>query len=265
MNSKKLVTLSNYIGIIAILALIYWVFIFTSITVLDLKVLRARMTETFLLSIFGILALMAGALMVNIMFNLTRIAEKHNTDTQQTTKSSKKWIWLLVLSFPIILSLLLTGHHLSINKRKEILINAAESVINNHPQYTQQLANYSFDENWIKSTKKILQTLSKTNTQLPNMIVITKDQLDGQTTYLEFTSYNFHESKEQQEPEKINFLLSTTQQQREYLDKVFNGQTKDVLYERKHSNYKLFYPYQHNGKTVIFLFTDYYSYGKIGS
>lgn len=44
------------------------------------------MTEVFLLSIFSIIAVMAGTLMLNIMFNLTRIAEKHNTDQNYAIK-----------------------------------------------------------------------------------------------------------------------------------------------------------------------------------
>ena len=41
------------------------------------------------MSVLGILALMAGALIINIMFNLTRIAQKHNED-KTTTSNSKK-------------------------------------------------------------------------------------------------------------------------------------------------------------------------------
>lgn len=86
MPPRKIVKLSNYIGLIAIFCLIYWVFTFICITVFDLKIFRERMTEVFLLSIFSIIAVMAGTLMLNIMFNLTRIAEKHNTDQNYAIK-----------------------------------------------------------------------------------------------------------------------------------------------------------------------------------
>lgn len=78
MNSKSWVKLSNIIGIVSIILLLYWVFIQISTEVLGLKVFKEVTTETFNMSISGILALMFGALMINIMFNLTRIAEKHN-------------------------------------------------------------------------------------------------------------------------------------------------------------------------------------------
>lgn len=178
MSPKNIVKLSNFIGVIAIICLIYWVFIFTSVTVFDLKIFRQRMTETFLLSIFGILTLMAGALMINIMFNLTRIAEKHNTDQNYPEKNLKKWIIILLISFPLIFGLLISAHQLSIYKRKEILIKSAHSVLENYPQYIQQIAGYSFAENWINSTRQSLKVLSQTDSQLPHLIVIVKDQLD---------------------------------------------------------------------------------------
>lgn len=81
MTSKKIVKLSNILCIISVIALCYWVFMFIVMNVFGLKVFRENLTETFYLSILGILALMFGALITNIMFNLTRIAEKHNSDT----------------------------------------------------------------------------------------------------------------------------------------------------------------------------------------
>jgi hypothetical protein len=62
MNNKALVRLSNIIGIISILLLVYWVFVFISIQVFGFKVFRENLTETFYLSVLGILALMFGAL-----------------------------------------------------------------------------------------------------------------------------------------------------------------------------------------------------------
>ena len=89
MTPKQLVRISNTIGIIAILLLVYWVFSFVTIEVFGLKVFKKNMTETFYLSVLGILALMAGALIINVMFNLTRIAQKHE-DNEIPTKTKKK-------------------------------------------------------------------------------------------------------------------------------------------------------------------------------
>ena len=99
MTPKQLVRISNTIGIIAILLLVYWVFSFVTIEVFGLKVFKKNMTETFYLSVLGILALMAGALIINVMFNLTRIAQKHEDNEIQTKSNKKIFLFLIIMNF----------------------------------------------------------------------------------------------------------------------------------------------------------------------
>ncbi len=80
MNLKSLVKLSNIIALISIVLLVYWVFIFVSVEVFGFKVFRENISQTFAMSVLGIFVLMAGSSMINVMFNLTRIAQKHNLD-----------------------------------------------------------------------------------------------------------------------------------------------------------------------------------------
>ncbi|MBE9467791.1 MAG: hypothetical protein IMY72_05635 [Bacteroidetes bacterium] len=85
-----------------------------TVEVFGLKVFRENITETFYLSILGILALMFGALIINIMFNLTRIAQKHNNDNELLkNKKSKVVIIIIIVSFPFILGLLFGGDYLT--------------------------------------------------------------------------------------------------------------------------------------------------------
>ena len=104
MTPKQLVRISNTIGIIAILLLVYWVFSFVTIEVFGLKVFKKNMTETFYLSVLGILALMAGALIINVMFNLTRIAQKHEDNEIQTNSNKKKLKFIIAKSTNIATS-----------------------------------------------------------------------------------------------------------------------------------------------------------------
>ncbi len=76
MNAKKLVKATNIVGMVAVTLLVYWVFALILIQVFGLKVFREHITEIFLMSILGIFAVMGGTLMLNIMLNLTRIAER---------------------------------------------------------------------------------------------------------------------------------------------------------------------------------------------
>ena len=130
MNYKTLVKLSNIIGIISIILLVYWVFVFISITVFGLKIFRENITETFYLSVVGILALMLGSLIINVMFNLTRIAEKHNQDELSVPKQVNKKMGLLFgLSFPLIFGLLFAGDYITSRKKRR---NADSFCKRNH-------------------------------------------------------------------------------------------------------------------------------------
>lgn len=224
------------------------------------------MTEIFFLSIFSIIAVMSGALMINIMFNLTRIAEKHNSDQNYTNRNSKIWVCLLLLFFPLIGGMLYAGHRFSMHERQQILISSANSVLTNYNQYIQDISDYHFDKEWINNTAQSLKLLSSMDSQLPNIRVIVSDQLEnGSKTYLIFSDYGYSNSSTDNEPKKIAYLLTTDQQQREYLNEAFKNPKIGIHYEREGSNYRLFVPFQHENKTVIFLFSDYYAYGKIGS
>ncbi|HET8736614.1 MAG TPA: hypothetical protein VFM69_08435 [Pricia sp.] len=86
MNPKILIALCNKIGTISIVLLIYWVFINITVSVFGLKVFENRLAEIFYMSLWGILALMFGALILNVMLNLTRIANKHNDDGAYPTR-----------------------------------------------------------------------------------------------------------------------------------------------------------------------------------
>lgn len=87
MNAKKLVKATNIVGMVAVVLLVYWVFVLILSNVFGLKVFREYITEIFLMSILGIFAVMAGALILNIMLNLTRIAER---DKRKKTKVAGK-------------------------------------------------------------------------------------------------------------------------------------------------------------------------------
>lgn len=78
MHYKSYVKLSNAVALIATILLLYWVFIFTAISVFGLKIFKENITEIFYLSVLGILALLFGALVINIMSNLTSVSLRRN-------------------------------------------------------------------------------------------------------------------------------------------------------------------------------------------
>lgn len=265
MNHKRIVKLSNTIGIISIILLLYWVFVFVSITVFGLKVFRANLTETFYLSIVGILALMLGALIVNVMLNLTRIAEKHNVDEVHTpTKGSKKIALLFALSFPIIGGLLFGGDYLTSKKKEQMLIESAKSIIEGAPDKTETLLHYAFTKEWLIKTNDILDLYSETDKNFPHVSVIVVDSIGGTRVFLGFWGYSGDLSDTTQ-PMKKNFIHETTKVERDYLNSVFLGNTKEVRFSAYNGRYELFYPILKDGKKIVLYFSDYQRYGKLGS
>ena len=265
MDNKSLVKLSNTIGIISIIMLIYWVFIFISITVFGLKVFKENMSETFYLSVFGILTLMSGSLIINVMFNLTRIAEKHNQDNVTSPKNTSKRLWLIfILSFPLILGLLFGGDYLTSRKKERMLIASAKSIIESNREKSDKLLNYSFDRKWIIETSNILDIYSKTDTHFPHVSVIVADNIDNSRVFLGFGTY-YSSRIDAMEPLKKDFIRETTKSERDYLHKVFSENYNTVRFTAKHGKYKLFYPYFKDGKRIVLYFSDYQQYGKVGS
>ena len=265
MDKKKLVKLSNLIGIISIILLIYWTFIFISITVFGLRIFRENLTETFYLSVFGILALMAGALIINIMLNLTRIAEKHNQDGVEIKKSSKQAGFIFLLSFPLIFGLMFGGDYLTSKKKQKMLISSAKSIIESNVEKTDKLLNYSFDKKWIKQTEEILEIYSETDTHFPRVAVIIPDTIDDLNVFLSIERYHsYYEREKIIQPQKRDYIFSTTKVEREYLNKIFYHNSDDIRFEANKGYYKLFYPYRKDDKIIIFYFSDYQRYGKSG-
>lgn len=265
MNNKFLVRLSNIIGIISIILLVYWVFVFISITVFGFKVFRENITETFYLSVVGILALMFGSLIINVMFNLTRIAEKHNQDDLSISKKiSKKLGIIFGLSFPFIFLLLFGGDYLTTKKKEKMLISSAKSIIENNIEKSDKLLNYSFTENWIIDTDDILDLYSKTDKHFPYVSVIVNDNIDKSKVFLGFRDY-YGKLNDTIQPKKKDFIQKTTKEEREYLDKVFLKNFDKVRFSASDGKYELFYPYIKDGKKIVLYFSDYQRYGKIGS
>jgi hypothetical protein len=264
MNSKTIVKLSNSIGIISIVLLVYWVFVFIAITVFGLKIFKENITQTFYLSVVGILALMFGSLMLNVMFNLTRIAEKHNQDNLQEAKTvGKRTGLVLLLSFPIVLALLFGGDYLTTRRKQQMLISSATSIVESNQEKVDKLLDYTFSESWIIASTNTLDQFASTDKHFPFVSVIVRDTIDRSNVFLGFRQYHGNMT-DSTHPLKKDFIQSTTQEEREYLDKVFQGTLDDELFRASDGRYELFYPYHKNGKTMVLYFSDQQRYGKIG-
>jgi len=213
---------------------------------------------------------MAGALMLNIMFNMTRIAQKHNNDDiqpERQLKLSRIINGVLILSFPLIGGLLFLGDYASSKKKETFLINTAKSIVEDKNFDTSKLINYTFTKEWILHVEQVLKILSTKDKVFNNVSIILKDSIDDVPVFLTFDSYaNIRESnKKGSYVKKIDYILETTQVERVYLDKVFGKDFKEIRFSAHDGHYELFFPYFEGGKKAVIYFSDRQRYGKIGS
>ena len=293
MNAKKLVKATNIIGMVAVTLLVYWVFALILIQVFGLKVFREHITEIFLMSILGILAVMGGTLMLNIMLNLTRIAERG----QEEVRGGRKTVYLLLAVFPILAALLFGGNYLTIQQKRDILIQSSERIVKDNPAQLDALADYRFDLAYIKKSSEILDLMAKDDLSFKSAMIIVQDKIDNKPVYLAFSAdsrlnvggeavpaasqneavpaanqnvegndnFVMDRNGEKVMVKKMDYVYSPNLKEREYLQKVFAGQTQEMRYEAEDGHYSLCHPYRKNGKTIVLCFSDYQEYGKIGS
>lgn len=265
MNLKTLVKLSNIVAAISILLLIYWVFVFISVEVFGFRIFRENLSQTFGMSVLGILALMGGSLMINVMFNLTRIAQKHNQDEiTELRGGSKKWLWVFALSFPIVFGLLFAGDYITSRKKENMLVNSAKSIVEANAVKADRMLNYEFGKPWLIETTDTLDLFERTDRNFPNVSVIVKESVDGSDVFLAFRNYSEPTDKSIQ-PVKRSFLLAATKPDRDYLNKVFNEGYSEIRFTASDGKYELFYPYIKDNKKIVLYFSDYQQYGKMGS
>ena len=286
MNTKKLVKATNIIGMVAVTLLVYWVFALILIQVFGLKVFREHITEIFLMSILGIFAVMGGTLILNIMLNLTRIAERGQ---EEEVRGGRKTVYLLLAVFPILAALLFGGNYLTIQQKRDILIQSSERIVKDNPAQIDALVDYRFDLAYIRKTSEILDLMAKDNSSFKSAVIIVPDKIDNKPVYLVFSvdssrltlsdevvpaanqnaegSDNFvvNRNGEKVAVKKADYVYSPDLKEREYLQKVFAGQAQEMRYEVEDGHYSLCHPYRKNGKTIVLCFSDYQEYGKIGS
>jgi hypothetical protein len=266
MNHDQLIKGTNKVALYATIALFYWVFTFLVITAFDLKVFREHMTDIFYLSILGIFAILGGAIVLNVMSNLSKISTVLSQERGypiSSTKPSKLLITAIVLSFPLICAVLFAGNHLSAEKKKNMLISSAQSLISENQAVLASLADYHFSFDYVKKVDRTLEVIRKIDKNFPEVLLILPDSIDGKKVFLGFDGSLY---RERVKPiEKSMFIYSATREDRAYLEKVFLGNETKYNFSSRKGHYQLYFPAVIKGKKIVLYFSDYQEYGKVGS
>jgi hypothetical protein len=146
--------------------------------------------------------------------------------------------------------------------KKEQLLETAASIIKNNMPKNDDFVNYSFDSIWINQTEKSLYILSATDENFPSISAMVKDTINEVSVYLQFGSRN-HYSEDIYS--KKNYINPTSESERTYLNTALSQTITEPKFEARDGRYELYYPYSKNGKTIVFYFSEYDRYGKVGS
>lgn len=260
----NIVKITNKIALTSVVLLIYWVFIFVSKEVFGFKVFRENMTEIFSLSILGIFAILFGSLILNIMFNLTAIAENRSKEEKLVTKGSyKKHLALFFSSLVIIFLLLYVGDLATSQKKENYLVSSASDLLVEQKEVINRLSNYSFSREYIERASKDIRLLSKIEEKFPQITVIVRDSIDNKNLLLGFGQYSGLGINEI--AEKTDYILSTSSEERTYLNSVFDGHPTKHRFSSNDGKYEIYYPVKTDKGIIVIYLSQYSRYGKLGS
>lgn len=265
---ETIIKWTNRTALFSILMLVYWIFVFISITVFDFKVFKENLTEVFFLSILGILALMSGSLVVNIMFNLTKISsiigQRYDQKVAPASSRIKKSGLLLLLLFPLLFAFLYIGDVATTKQREKIIVESAKMLVSEYKDTMLGFSKYSFDKSYINKTANSLQFLKEVDKHFPDINLIIKGKVNGKDAFLEFDSYNYNVD-EDKKLRKVKYIFSSSKEERQYLNDVFDKKKTDYRFSVYNRFYELYYPVKVEGKIIVLYLTDRKKYGKIGS
>lgn len=267
MDRERMIKLTTNVAIISIFLLIYWIFIFITMTVFGLKIFRENMTEIFYMSVMGIFAIMGGALITNVILNLSRIGDalSENRSLAASTPQKFKHIPLVVflMSFPVIFLLLYTGDQISSKKKQAFLIKSAKTVIDNNAKEIAHLADYSFGKKYVKDAETILSRISRREKNFPSVSVVVADRIGDKQEFLDFSNYSRWRDFDKNTRE--DYIFTSSAIERDYLGQVFGGKTEKTRFSAHDGFYELYYPVKAGGRIIVLYFTDRTQYGKLGS
>ena len=267
MNAARIVKASNTVALLAVAALTYWVFIFLCITIFDFSIFKENVTTAFFMSVVGIFSLLMGAIILNVMLNLTRIAEQGAAKSSPPARDGKSGLgwpkWVLLTSFPVIFLLLWWGDIASTALQKQNLLNARQALLEEQHEVITQLAEYRFDAEYIHFAARQIKILSRIDKSFPQISLIVRDKIDGKEVFLAFTGWQGPDEEEQLD--KTDYIFATTAEERAYLKTLFDGNQNAPKFHADESHYSLFYPVRLDGKTMVLLLSDYQRYGQFSS
>jgi hypothetical protein len=266
MFGKKYVAwITHKLSVIFTFVLVYWTLVFISVTVFDFKIFRENMTQAFNLSILGILAILCGSTLLNVMTNISIIAE--NIDKNPEVRIPKKKLlngtFAIAASFLLLFAALYLGDLRNSAKKERYLVASAERLYNDNKEKFAVMDKYVFDRDFIFDLSDSLFLITRQDKNFQNVGVIVQDSIGKDLVFLSFAPG--FSAENMKNIKKEDFLLPTNMEEREYLNRVFSGVSKERRYSSSDGSYELYFPVTDTRTKFILYLSEYQSYGKYGS
>jgi hypothetical protein len=267
MNRDRIITLTTRLAALSIILLLYWVFALVSILVFDFKVFRENLTESFYLSILGILSVLGGSLIVNVILNLSKIADSVSAATGSPAPPAspipRSYLAIFLLLFPALFACLYVGDVANSARNRRRLVESAQYLIEQNRSDIESFGAYSFDPAYVARVAEVLQILGNRNESAPGVSLIVSDSVRGRQLFLEFSRYRSWPEKGP--ASRTDFIHSCSSEENEYLKSVFAGRQTGHRFSAHGGSYELYYPIKTSTRTIVIYFTDRSEYGGFGS
>lgn len=248
---------------IAIIVVFFIGFVVTN--TFDLNVFTSR-TSGFLFSFIGFSSVIVlCSAILNISLNISLIADSRVKDLKETGTSfvTNKFLFYALGFVAALVLFLFLGDFLTRQNEKDKLISEANDIITRYQTSIDKIPVGFADTSKIGDIPEVLKFLSNQKQEFPSVSLITSDNYDGQLTFLQILG---HEGKVNlKKPFYNNSFYKCQAQDCDYLNNFFTGKTNENHFWTKENDYKLYFPFDKNGRKFILLFTKYERGGKMGS
>jgi hypothetical protein len=264
MNYDRTIRITNHVALYACIVFVYWVGIYSVATVFNLKVFKDNVTNAFGMSLVGILAVLAASIILNVMANLSKISAAVSAPRGQAVAQqampARGWTWratALILPFLLIVGALFVGDYFSAQRQQQVLLASARRLVAENQVALRQLAYYQFDAHYISQAQQNLQVLNKIDKNFPQVMAILPDTIGDKPFFLAWDGTSYDDSQnEKTPPRKVDFIYSTTPEERDYLTRVFAGTRTDPWVHIEKDRYQLYFPAMIDGKRLVLYLSD---------
>lgn len=261
----KLVKLTVSIILLTIAGIIIWFFGFIVTVTFNLNVFDQG-SAGFMASVLGgAFVLAACAALLNLVLNLSIIAEKSVTEDEKKAPSRVNYKSAAVFAglLAVTAIFLFAGDYLSRESFKKKLTAEVHDILSRYPKSIEKISASIQDKNSIKEIPSILSFLSKLKTEFPSVMLITSGSFNGEKAFLKITphtpEYDFAK------PAYNNSFYECGKKDCDYLADIFSGKSSEKYFWNQKDNYYYYIPYGSGENRFVLIFSKLQRYGKIGS